>query len=266
MIDSKKNFVSRDNFDQVWLESDSPGEYERFSHRPIRERKDSRDTVAPSVSSAIVDHHIHQRRVADWLVKLGYAKTASRLRAESPKSDTTRKGNFGEVIASEHLVQRYGYQMPVFKLRYRDSHNMPMRGEDIVAFVLNSKRKIKKICIGEAKTRKVFKSNVVLEAHDRLRTSYHPRPETLSMLANILYEKGDETLGAEVDRVCVNLAKSGIPIENWIFLITESKPQAPFAGIEALESIVESLVCVDLQLTDLEVFINGLFDNAAPPS
>jgi len=253
--------VSRKNFDEFWLENTSPLDYKKLSHKPLQEKTNSRTTVAPFINKAIVDHHINRRRIADWLNILGHVQTASEIAANLPKDDKTRKGNFGEVIASEHLLQRHGYHMPVFKLRYRDSHSMPMRGEDIVAFILNPQGKITKVCIGEAKTSTRFASRTVLEAHDRLKKSYHPSPETLSMLANILYDRGEDKLGREIDRVSRLLAKRDFSTENWIFLITENKPRDPFAEIEKLDDIIEPLVCVDLQLSDLKVFVDDLFDN-----
>lgn len=208
METSKKDKpLSRDNFDTYWLENVSPSNYKKISHKPLQEKQDSRKLVKPFINQAIVDHHVHHRRVAKWLEELGYHKTALKLVTELPKSDKTRKGNFGEVVASEHLIQRYGYHMPIFKLRYRDSHNMPMRGEDIVAFVLTPKSEIIKICIGESKTRKRFSSSTILEAHDRLKNSYHPCPETLSMLANIAYEIGNEKLGDEIDKISTPCGK-----------------------------------------------------------
>jgi hypothetical protein len=265
MATSKKDKpLSRDNFDIHWLENVSPSNYKKLSHKPLQEKQDSRKIATPFISQAIVDHHLNQKRVADWLNALGHKKTASEIAANLPKDDRTRKGNFGEVIASEHLIQRYGYYMPIFKLRYRDSHNMPMRGEDIVAFVLTPQGEISKICIGESKTRKKFSSSTVLQAHDRLKNSYHPCPETLSMLANIAYEIGNIKLGSEIDRVSRLLAEKDFPTENWVFLITEDKPSEPFAEIEKLGNIIKPLICVDLQLSDLQVFVDGLFDNPEP--
>ncbi len=261
MANSTNIPLSRDNFDKFWLENISPLDYKKLLHKPLKEKAHSRNVVAPHIRQAIIDHHLNNKRIADWLNKLGHNKTASEIAANLPKDDRTRKGNFGEVIASEHLLQRHGYSMPVFKLRYRDSHNMPMRGEDIVAFVLTPKGRISKICIGEAKTLTTFASRTVLDAHDRIKSSYHPCPETLSMLANILYEIGNEKLGSEIDRISRLLATKDFPTDNWIFLITGNNPRNPFGEIEKLEDIIEPLICVDLHLPNLTVFVNDLFNN-----
>jgi len=260
-ISEKDKPISRHNFDIHWLENVSPSNYKKLSHKPLQEKQDSRKNVTLFIKQAIVDHHLNQERIAAWLNALGHKKTASEIAANLPKEDRTRKGNFGEVISSEHLIQRYGYYMPIFKLRYRDRHNMPMRGEDIVAFVLTPQREISKICIGESKTMKKFSSNTVLQAHDRLKNSYHPCPETLSMLANIAYEIGNMELGSEIDRVSRLLAEEDFPTENWIFLLTEDKPSQPFAEIDKLDNIIKPLICVDLQLSGMQVFVDDLFDN-----
>ena len=264
MANSTNIPLSRNNFDEFWLENVSPLNYKKLSHKPLQEKANSRNAVAPYITQAIIDHHLNRRRIADWLNELDHNKTASEIVKNLPRDDRTRKGNFGEVIASEHLRQKHGYLMPVFKLRYRDSHNMPMRGEDIVAFVLTPQRKISKVCIGEAKTLSRFASRTVLDAHNRLKNSYHPCPETLSMLANILYEIGNKKLGSEIDRISRLLARKDVPTENWIFLITGNKPRNPFEEIEKLEDIIEPLVCVDLQLPNLKVFVDDLFDNPKP--
>lgn len=144
--------MNRGNFDGHWLAlSAALPHYTKFSHRPVAEVAGTRTLTKPCLSQAIVDHHLHRQLVADRLRELGYNQTAAVIAAELPTSDRTRKGNFGEVVASEHLVQRYGYVMPVLKLRFRDHPNLPMRGEDVIAFVRDAQGVITKVCVGEAK-------------------------------------------------------------------------------------------------------------------
>lgn len=162
--------MDRSDYDRHWLNpAAAVAGYTKFAHRPMAEIPNARDLVKPHLSAAIVDHHTHRSRAAHLLAELGHTATAAEIAIRLPKNDRTRKGNFGEVVASEHLRQRHGYAMPVFKLRFRDHQNLPMRGEDIVAFVTDANGMITKVCIGEAKTLVTFAGQTVASAHERLK-------------------------------------------------------------------------------------------------
>ncbi|MGH8645383.1 MAG: Hachiman antiphage defense system protein HamA [Gammaproteobacteria bacterium] len=213
------------------------------------------------LSRAIVDHHVHRQRVADRLQALGHSAAAEFLREGLPRDDRTRKGNFGEVVASEHLIQRYGYTMPVFKLRYRDS-NLPMRGEDIVAFKIDHQQRISCVIIGEAKTVVRYSADTVRHARERLKTAYHPRPMTLGMLAEILYGMDNQTLASQIDDIAIRLAKDAFPRENWIFLICQDCPADPLACLNGNGNTLPDLRCANLSLSDLTGFVYQLFDHS----
>ena len=254
--------MDRSDYDTTWL---NPGavvaEYTKFTHRPMSEVPNIRDQVKPHLGAAIVDHHTHRERVANLLAQLGHTATATAIADRLPINDRTRKGNFGEVVASEHLLQRHSYRMPVFKLRFRDHPNLPMRGEDIVAFVTDADGTITRVCVGEAKTLVNFSAQTIKFAHERLEKTYRPNPETLHMIAEILYERGETELAREIDQVIQKLAEKTIQQENWIFVITGDAPVDPFGCLQSLETVVPNLNCVNLFLPKLSQFVTDLFDN-----
>lgn len=257
--------LGRHTYDLHWLDVNDQGREDRsFNQYRATECEGARAEIQPLLADALREHHIQRRRIAECLRTLNHSEAAEFFAQELPKSAQTRKGNFGEVLASEHLVQRYGYAMPVFKLQYRDS-NLPMRGEDIVAFELDNQKRIMRVVIGEAKAVKTFRQRTVMEAHERLKSAFQPRPMTLSMLANILYDRGDDELGAQIDRVSISLTKSDFPRSNWIFLINERQPDDPFASIADGEEIIHDLNCFSIQLPDFDGLINALFTQAANP-
>ena len=258
---------SRETYDAYWLHgrsderSEAPQGHEEVF---LTEMPGSRGTVAGLISSAIVDHHFHRARIADRLADLGYSEAAAFFADELPKTNNTRKGNFGEVIASEHLIQRYGFRMPVFKLRFRDVRDMPMRGEDIVAFRMNQEGQIEEVIVGEAKTVVRYRGSTVKEAHDRLREAYYPRPMTLSMLSEILYESGNAETARQIDRVSDALARGDFDRSNWIFLINEKQPADAFACLDDKNQI-PNLNCIGIELPGLTEFINSLFERPSIP-
>lgn len=258
--------LSRDTYDLYWLDvSDSSLRDRSFKQHRVVEQDGSRSTIQPSLAEALHDHHVGRARVSAVLERLGHSEAAAFFSQELPKDNRTRKGNFGEVVASEHLVQRFGYSMPVFKLRYRDSQ-LPMRGEDIVAFELNDSAEIVRVVIGEAKAVIRFRRDTVVEALERLKSAFKPRPMTLSMLANILFDRGEDALAEQIDNVSFALAKRNFPRSHWIFLINETQPADPFAVIAEDTDPIDGLCCVGIELPELTELVDTLFDAGPVPA
>lgn len=135
-----------------------------------------------------------------------------------------------------------------------------MRGEDIVAFRLDARNRINAVIIGEAKTIVRYGTDTVRRAYERLRTAYNPRPMTLGMLSEILYDRGDEAIASQIDDIAIRLTRNAFPRENWIFLICQEGSVDAFRCIDGDEMELENLHCVDLGLSDLSTFVNDLFD------
>ena len=253
--------INRNNFDSIWLESDDSCKncYTKFQNMSLKEKKGIREQVKPALIDAILDHHIFPQRIKEKLKKLGFKRTAEYFGNFLPKNDKLRKGNFGEVVTSEHLCQRYNYKMPVFKLRFMDNPNMPMRGEDIVAFEINEDNKIIAICIGETKTLETYIKDKVKKALEQLVKANHFQPISLSLICNILYESGEDDLARQIDEILETLASKPFTRHNWIFIITGNKPDDPFGFIEEMDSVVEDLRTVSLYLPQISLFVNDVF-------
>ena len=149
--------------------------------------------------------------------------------------------------------------MPVFKLRFMDTPNMPMRGEDIIAFEIGKDNKIIAICIGETKTLETYSKDKVKKAHEQLVKANHFQPISLSLICNILYESGKDDLARQIDEILETLASKPFTRHNWIFIITGNKPNDPFGCIEEMDRVVEDLRTVSLCLPQISLFINDIF-------
>lgn len=256
--------ITRENFDKHWLLQQNAVAAGGFNSVEFREAKGTREAVQSPLLSALYDHHIHPERVAAVFQRLKYEKAADVLIKSLPKASSTRKGNFGEVVASEHLRQRHGYKMPVFKLRYSDNPQMPQRGEDIVAFEIDERQVILKICIGEAKVRNTHNKSAVRDAHRRLSEAYHPYPVALSLIITVLHDRRDHALADQVDVLIERLADGIFPRTNWIFVITENQPKDAFEAITEEPTVLENLTCVHVKLDSLDDLIDNLFDSPIP--
>ena len=251
--------LTRSNFDGHWLAAAvRNAAYTSFTHLPHAERAGLRDQIKEHLAAALLDHHI-ARGYLRALRRRSFRKAAEYLTGRLPADDRTRTGNFGVVLASEHLRQRHGYEMPVFKLRFMDNPRMPMRGEDLVAFRLDRRRAIVALCIGESKALQEFDARQVADAHERLKLAYRPHPVSLLLISNILHEKGD-SLADQIDVLLETLGTRPVRRENWIFIITGNRPRDPFSAIQGLPDIVDNLSCVDVQIKELNGLITELFD------
>jgi hypothetical protein len=135
-----------------------------------------------------------------------------------------------------------------------------MRGEDIVAFEMEEDRIIR-ICVGEAKAMSSFRNDRILDAHKRLQVGCHPFPVSLSMIANILYDRGDSALAEQVEEIIEQLTTASFPKSNWIFVITnDSRPEC-FQKLREVKSLLPELNCVRLHVPELKTFVDDLFEN-----
>ena len=250
--------VTRNNFDSYWLEPNNGKTYSKFDCLSVKEKNNSRNKILPHLKHAIHDHHIHPKRI-DLIKKLGFVNSAEYICNLLPTNDSTRKGNLGEVIACEHLCQRYGFSLPIFKLRYMDHPEMPMRGEDIIALEFNGQGNIQKICIGEAKTISTYRSRTVTSAHSRLLTACINYPRSLPLISSILCDMQEYHLASQIESLIANPFQDTITRENWIFLITENNPKDAFKPVEDLNEVVDELKVVHLRLKNLADFINKIF-------
>lgn len=255
--------------DPAWLEcrpSPAGAPYSRFDHLVLRERPGVRGEILPQLAALAVEHHAHPRSVA-FFQSHGFSKLAEYISTRLPSSHIARMGNFGEVLATEHLRQCHGVCFPIFKLRFTDNPQMPARGEDAVGFLLDAAGRIAEVCVGEAKTIAEFRKKVVTDAHVRLRDGCHPYPVTLGLIAEILRAGEKHTEADAVEELMVTLSRKEIPRQNWIFLITGDAPDKPFAVLEdesETNPLLSPLTCVQLHLPEVKKLVDAIFTAAIP--
>lgn len=138
-----------------WLEwkQRHPSDYKTFDLIEITEqRKISKpeiNALASKISSARVDPEL-VRRAAE---KVGWKNAATTLVVPMlPTLPNVRKGLFGETLAGMTLVDFFGYQIPVQKLRYSITKNQTLPGTDIIA-VKYKDGGLTELCFVEVKLR-----------------------------------------------------------------------------------------------------------------
>ena len=148
----------------------------------------------------IVTHHVNpeaieqDRMQREALVRQGLADPA---RSRFPTNPKTQKGNWAEILLAEYIASSANAQLPVYRLRYNPNVDQSMKGDDVLAFDLDSNPV--RVLVGEAKFRSTPSKAVVEELVNALIKSHSGNiPASLQFVADRLFESGNNELGAKV--------------------------------------------------------------------
>lgn len=255
--------LTSDNFIHHWLIQQAPlPTYTLFQHVPLQEVEDTRGVVFNPFAEVVFVHHNDPREFRRNLEVLGYPEAAKEI-DRRPRNSNIRKGNFGEILALEYLRQCAGYQIPVYRLRY-SIQDSPMPGEDILAFRFGAPDGSgRELLVGESKVRDRYTSHMVEEAHNQLvNYGQRPRPKSFLLIVHILRKQGKSEEADRVLKFLDRFAPHQPTRRNLIFLVTGNEPRDPFGCIQVLGSgnVIENLTVVNVHISDLENFVNALFD------
>lgn len=257
-----KTTINRTNYDSFWLEKiEPPNTSTKFNSFILKEKPLSRELVKNSIVEAIIFHHVPDMTFSEIeksLRDLEFEEVFEQVSHHLPKKDKNKKGNFGEVISAEHLCQKYGYEMPVFKLKYSTNPDMPMHGEDVISFEIED-NSINTICICEVKTLSDYNSGKVRKAHAQLKDIENVSPLALSLIQQVLSDRNDYVLFKQVKELSAKLGLKDFPRHNWIFILTGDLHHDPFATLERLEDGIDDLTVVNIHLPMISDFVNEIF-------
>jgi hypothetical protein len=253
--------IDKDNFIRQWLFEQSPfPNYTLFKHIPLYESDDARASIFKSLAETVFVHHNDPEEFRMNLVTLGYSEAAREI-DRRPHNPNVRKGNLGEILASEYLRQYAGYQFPVYRLR-KSIDDSPMPGEDILAFKFgNDDGSGRELLVGESKVRDRYAREVVEKAHEQLvNYDLRPRPKSFLLIVNILRDQGRHGEADQVLKFLDKFAPHQPTRSNLIFLVTGNNPRDPFGCIRELGNVIEKLTAINVYFINLDDFVNTLFD------
>lgn len=145
----------------------------------MNERPESRAEIFDTVVDCAIDHLIGLQ-VIDKLG--GFPKSLAVLKNRIPTEKIASSGLLGEILATEYVEQETEFSVPVRRLRYRDTRQLAMRGDDVLGF--RNETKGLKIVKVEAKSRANLNTIAIKEAREGLsKHNGRPNPETLAFLS-----------------------------------------------------------------------------------
>jgi hypothetical protein len=232
----------------------------------LTERADGRAAISDRLAELVRMHYDTQERIADDIEALGYRGAAAILRTLLPQTRRARAGDLGEILAAQLTEERFDFQVPVRRMRYKDGREVPMRGDDFigVAFAEDGGLWLLK---GEAKSRLRLDRTTVAQAREALvKDGGRCTPHALLFVANRLIESDDEDEQALGRLVRNEVALSAVPrgrVDHALFTMSGNGP------IRALEDDFGTAEdrrgheIVNLHIEDYDAFLSDTYELAA---
>ena len=248
---------SGDFFDE-WLEIHD-WTIRRHKKILLREKDGARDAILDELRNVVRSHYVSPETMAARLEQLGADETAELLREHLPTKKGSRSGDLGEILATEFVIRKLAYEVPILRLRWKDGREMALRGDDVVAFGKDENDGLS-FLKGEAKSRARLTPDVVRQAADALDQD-HGRPGRHSVLfvAERLRERGADEIAVLLENAVLN-SFSGCEVEHLLFTFSGNSPDVHFSNhLEALRSRIRRYA-VGLQIDDHGEFVRLVYE------
>ncbi|WAK04331.1 Hachiman antiphage defense system protein HamA [Methylobacter sp. YRD-M1] len=231
-------------------------------HRVLENDPLEIDEFIAAMTQWVVNHHISPESVKrdrtrrEALERQGFNDPTQRF----PTNTSTQKGNWAEILLAEYIVASSEAQLPVYRLRYNPNVDQSMKGDDVLAFDLNSNPV--RILVGEAKFRSTSQKAVVGELIEALEKSHSGNvPASLQFVADRLFDSGQDELGTKVAECNVLFAQGRLQLD-YVGLLVSNK-HAHSHVFSTAQSNIQRLAVMSLVLPDPEAVVADCFAEVA---
>lgn len=196
------------------------------------------------------------------LFKWGKPRLAKYLAAKLPTKQVSRSGELGEIIATEYInTGALPYEVPIKRLRWKDTREWPMRGEDILGF--NFKSPKLQFLKGESKSRKLLKDTVITAARKALNSNRGlPHSYTLAFIVERLYESNEDGKAERIEEYVLDKLPSSSQVAHLIFTFSQNDPME-YLEIDAKEAKAKfPLYSIGLHVTEHQQIITRVYKKA----
>ena len=231
-------------------------------HRKLHHDPQMGNELIDAMTKWIVSHHMstenidRDRRRREALARQGLQDPTQRL----PQNTSTQKGNWAEILLAEYVAASCNTQIPIYRLRYNTNVDQSMKGDDVLAFDLDSNPA--RVIVGEAKFRSTSTTQVVGELIDALEKSHLGNiPASLQFVADRLFDSGSEELGEKVAGCNILFAQNRLQLDYVGLLVSNGK--AHDHVYSKAKSDAPRLAIMSLAFSDPGSIVATCFANAA---
>lgn len=196
-------------------------------HRALSECDGQRRPIVECLREMLIQHHVspeaaeRERRRHAAMRRLGLEDVQSRMK-RFPTNPSTQKGNIAEVVLAEYIAAANEVSLPVYRLRYNPNVEQSMKGDDVLAFDLDSDPV--RIIVGESKFRTISSKKAVTDIIEGLARSHKGGiPASLQFVADRLFETGNEDLGEQILECAALFALEKLRLEYVGLLMSDTR-------------------------------------------
>jgi hypothetical protein len=178
-----------------------------------------------AIAKAVPDYYTDSQRIADILKKLGKPAAAAHIQHKLPMQACIRSGDLGEILCNAYVHEATPFNLGIKRLRWKDHRNMSMRGEDVLAFSLDSKGGRLRILKAEVKSRAGMRTAVIDDARAALSGNNGlPSPHAIAFVADRSNETGDTVLGDALDKAQLKDGIRTSQVSHMLFTFSGNDP------------------------------------------
>jgi hypothetical protein len=240
-------------------ETDKKKVFSKYTEKPK-----CRNQILIRLGKIVRSHYDNPDHILEDISRLGYPAASEILKALLPKSKIARSGDLGEILASELVEEKYGFTIPVRRMRYKDGREVALRGDDFIG--IDNRHGKLRLLKGEAKSRMNLSITTLNSALTSLnRNGGRCTPDSLLFIANRLLESTDinkNKLGRFIrDEVGLRSLKPS-NIDHMIFTLSGNVPIKPLKKILARTSNTRNQYVINLNICDHQDFIATVYKEA----
>jgi hypothetical protein len=226
----------------------------------LTEKTGGREKIHKALAVRIRSHYDSLKSIADDVETLGYKGAAAILRERLPRGKTARSGDLGEILASELVEERLGFNVPVRRMRFKGGREVALRGDDFIGIAYDPDDNLW-LLKGESKSRRSLARDTIEEA----RTALNRDNGRCTPLSLLLSPTGCLTAAAMM-RSLVAPSEKALPrsrIDHALFTLSGNTP--PKALAEDYNALGQERIqhVINLRIEDHPEFISMIFEEAA---
>ena len=230
------------------------------------ERGRGREFALDVLPERVVGHYLANDEIAEFLEALEYSEVANCIRELLPTSAKGRSGDLGEILASEFVEEKLGYEVPVRRLRGKDHREMAMRGEDVIGVARDDENQLR-LLKGEAKSARALSKATVEEARTRLEEDHgRPSAHSLIFVARQLIRSEDpesKELGRDILREASSRAIPKARLAHFLFTLSGNKAKRSIKDDFDAADGTRVQHSVNLRIPDHREFVEAVYDGAS---
>jgi hypothetical protein len=248
-----------------WASLLSSSDYSTQTNVPLRvlaEVSGQRNALVSCFRDILVQHHVGPDALArdkarhDALRNLGI--TDERFFSKRfPTNPLTRKGNLAEAVLADYLVLSSEVAIPVYRLRYNPNIEQSMKGDDVLAFDLDSDPV--RLIVGESKFRSQSSKAAITEMLEGLVRSHKGGvPASLQFVADRLFEMGNIELGSKVMECATLFALDKLQIDYVGLMMSDERSAQRFD--QYTENCLRRLAIISFGLDSPDSIVDSCYD------